>query len=130
MNPLPPGCFCYIAAPISNRYRVVEWDRMRQASTFAACLARHGVAVFCPAAHSTGLLAAASLTDPPMRLPRSWAFWRRHDLPILRAASILAVLCLPGWRSSRGVKAEIKEARRLHIPIVYISLKGGKLKCR
>ena len=36
----------------------------------------------------------------------------------LRAAD--EVLVLPGWQTSKGTKKEIKEAKRLKIPIVYI----------
>jgi hypothetical protein len=50
-------------------------------------------------------------------LPRTWDFWKTFDIDMLRHAEELHVVCLPGWKKSRGVRAEIREAKRLDIAL-------------
>lgn len=46
--------------------------------------------------------------------------WLGYDLKLLRHCDVLAVITLDGWEDSAGVKAEIDEAERLGVPIVYL----------
>jgi len=108
----------YVCGPLSSRNKIVQWQRCQAAGEYAAGLLRKGIPAFCPAAHSLGLIIAEQFHG--RTLPNPWAWWRRADLPILRACTELHVLMLPGWRKSVGVRAEILEARRLAIPIVYV----------
>ena len=43
--------------------------------------------------------------------------YRDFDFAILSICSSMTVLCLPGWKESRGVEAEVVEAKRLCLPI-------------
>lgn len=105
----------YVAGPIESTDRILQWQRVNAQCEYAAGLLRRGIPAFCPAAMSWGLIAAESFRG--RRLPNSWAWWKRADLPLLRAATELHVLCLPGYKKSKGVQAEIAEARRLGIPV-------------
>lgn len=49
-----------------------------------------------------------------------WLFWRRVDTEYLRVSRKLVVLMLPGWEVSVGVQAEIKLAKSMDLPIVYL----------
>lgn len=73
---------------------------------------RHHV-VYSPITHNHPI---AERTD----LPRTWDFWKLFDLPMLDLSESLFVLCLPGWKKSTGVTAEIEYAKSKNIPIVYM----------
>ena len=53
-------------------------------------------------------------------LPHNWEFWHKFDSEMLRCASEVWVLRLPGWETSAGVKAERAIAHELGIPIKEI----------
>ena len=114
--------FAYVAGPLSSRNKIIQWQRVQAASEYTAALLRRGIPAFCPAAHSLGLILAEQFRG--RTLPNSWAWWKRADLPILGMATEFHVLMLSGWRKSVGVRAEIAEAKRLGIKVVYVP-KGG-----
>ena len=111
----------YVGGPI-GKSSPLNIERMRIASAYAASLLRQGIPVFSPAAMGLGMIMAESSEGRTM--PRGFGFWRDTDFAILRACSELHVLMLPGWRKSVGVRAEIAEAKRLGIKVVYVP-KGG-----
>ena len=113
--------FAYVGSPISSRNKIIQWQRVQAASEYTAALLRRGIPAFCPAAHSLGLIVAEQFAG--RTLPNSWAWWKRADLPILGMATEFHVLMLSGWRKSVGVRAEIAEAKRLGIKVVYVSQK-------
>jgi hypothetical protein len=49
-------------------------------------------------------------------------FWMPIDLHLLEKCDEMHVLCLAGWRNSKGVKEEIDFCERKGIPIKYISI--------
>ncbi len=69
--------------------------------------------IFSPIVHCHPLAEA-------MDLPRDFEFWMHYNIGMMRHASYIYVLQLEGWENSKGVKAEIKFARTLDIPIKYI----------
>ncbi len=46
--------------------------------------------------------------------------WLKHDLEMLHHCTQVAVVKLEGWEESVGVQAEIAEAKKLDIPVVYL----------
>lgn len=46
--------------------------------------------------------------------------WIHHGIGMLLKADKMYVLCLPGWKESKGVALEIEFAQKENIPIVYI----------
>jgi hypothetical protein len=73
---------------------------------------RRGMHVFSPIAHTHPIAAHG--------LPGDWDFWQTYDRLMLSRCDELAVLCLPGWRESVGVRAEIDIATRLGLPARFI----------
>lgn len=72
-----------------------------------------GEIVFCPIAHSHPIELMFPSTE-------GQEFWMKQDLPILRCATKLKVLCTEGWEQSEGVATEIELAEELGIPTEYI----------
>ena len=73
---------------------------------------RDGLHVFSPIVHGYALEVHG--------LPGDWEFWQGYDRLMLSRCDELAVLCLPGWRESVGVRAEIDIAGRLGLPARFI----------
>lgn len=105
--------YCYLASPYSHKHRKVMERRYHQVVEVAAFLMANDKVIFCPIAHShpIGLV---------LDSPTDHAFWERQDMPLLVHASSVIVLCLDGWKESRGVQREIAIARDLGIPVDYM----------
>jgi hypothetical protein len=115
----------YISSPVTSKSKTQMWHRLYTAALYAVALLQNGKLVFSPAAHSVGLLTAASFSCT-MKLPMDLEFWLKFDLHILRTCDELHVLRMRGWKNSKGMRAEIKEAKRLGIKISYIDkIPGG-----
>ena len=100
----------YLAGPYShNDHLVVAW-RAHQHSVFLVECDRAGNDVYSPITHWHGVTRGRGLPDTPED-------WRRRSLFMLRLASELWILKLPGWETSEGTTIEIIEARRLGIII-------------
>lgn len=86
-----------------------------EASKCAAMLLRRGMNVFSPIAHShpIAIYGAIDAVDHD--------FWMRLDKAILDECDALLVVMMPGWRDSRGIKAEIEHAKESGKQIVFYS---------
>ncbi len=113
------GCIEYLASPYSHSSYRVRARRYREVVKTAAALIEQGRRVFCPIAHSHPIALAISESCAV-----DFDVWMAIDLPILRHASKLVVLKLPGWDVSRGVAKEIEVAQQLGIPIEYLEFNG------
>jgi hypothetical protein len=102
----------YLASPYSDPDPDVREFRYIGAAEAAGRLIKRGMIVYSPIVHGHPLAVWE-------RLPTDWAFWRRQQLPFLRASKEVIVLTLSGWDISIGVKAEIRMARRWGIPVRY-----------
>lgn len=105
----------YLACPYSSRMPWVREARYEQANRAAAWAMSQGHTVFSPISHSHPI---CGHLDEGMLL--SHDFWMSQDLPLLRKADALWVLCIAGWDTSRGVAREIQEAEANGIPIRYV----------
>jgi len=103
----------YLACPYSHPDPSVREARFHASNRAAAQLMGHGVIVFAPISHTHPIAMDGDL-------PKGWDFWERYDRAVLSCCWKVIVLCLPGWRESVGVQAEIKIAGELGIPIEYI----------
>jgi len=54
-------------------------------------------------------------------------FWMEKDRILLAACHIVVVAADPLWNTSKGVKMEIKLARKLHIPVLFCVEKEGRV---
>jgi len=104
----------YLASPYSHKDPKVREDRATKVALFAAQLLRKGMTVFCPIAHGKFIADRANT-------PGSWSFWKDQSIRLLQACDEAWVLCLPGWKESIGVQAEIRKAVDLGIPVYYLS---------
>lgn len=103
----------YLACPYSHPDPVVMAHRFDRVNRAAANLIEQGMVVYSPISHTHPIAVAGDLPD------KSWAFWEQFDRAYLNLSHQLIVLCLPGWKESVGVAAEIKIAGELGIPVVY-----------
>jgi hypothetical protein len=105
----------YLAAPYTHPDRVAMNDRAKMINILAGGLMKRGVHVFSPISHSHSIAQDCDL-------PANFEFWREYDEEILSKCSALLVYQISGWDSSVGVKAEIEIAKRLDIPVFYVSV--------
>lgn len=108
--------YCYLASPYSHPDPDVREERYLQACQAAGALMELGSIVLSPIAHSHPIEKHGIGRVMPGE------FWKRQDVPLLRHADELIVLCLDGWEESVGMRWEITMAHSLNIPIQYLSL--------
>jgi hypothetical protein len=53
-------------------------------------------------------------------LPRDYKFWEKMCEAFVGASKRLVLICLPGWKDSVGVTAELKLAKDLGLEIEYL----------
>ncbi len=103
----------YLATAYSHPDPAVMESRFDTACRVAGKLMADGVVVFSPIAHTHPIAVRCEL-------PRGWDFWIRYDREMLMAADKLVVVCMDGWRESKGIAGEIEIARELGIPVEYM----------
>lgn len=109
--------FVYLASPYSHPEAFVREQRFHDACKKAAQYLSKGVAVFSPIAHSHPIADYMAEADR-----MSFNLWMKADLPLLKNADELHILCIDGWRSSRGVTREVQFAEQLGIPVKQVFL--------
>src|SRR4051812_23388313 len=106
--------FVYLASPYTPTGTETIADRVAAACKYAAKLMNAGHSVFSPIVHSHYV---ADHLEEAKRLDHE--FWMQQDLAILRSASKMIVLRLPGWERSRGIAREIEAAKAVNIPTEF-----------
>ena len=102
----------YLASPYSHPDAAVREQRFHAACRAAAALLRAGRAVFSPVVHGHPLVAHG--------LPTDWPFWQQFGRAFLSRCDELVILTLDGWRESDGVREEVRLARDLGKPILFL----------
>lgn len=103
----------YIASPYSDPDPKVRARRFDAAVRHAGAVMRGGAVAFSPIVHGHPI-------SERVGLPRTWEFWEKQCVEMLRYADSLHVLKIPGWDKSKGVRAEITLAKALNIPIYAV----------
>ena len=103
----------YLAGPYSHPSKVVRLQRVVALDAKAAQLMEEGYLVFSPISHSHPISEHCGVDS------QDHDFWLRQDFWILELCDEMHILCLGGWRTSKGVDAEIVKANELGIPIVH-----------
>lgn len=103
----------YIASPYSSRDPEVMRERFEKVSKYAAHLMVEGWYVYCPIAHTHPMALYGGLNG-------DWSFWKPYDTYMMKLCEAVHVYQLPGWKTSKGVAAEIKIAKRLRLPVIYV----------
>lgn len=109
--------FIYLSSPYSHPEASVRDERFKAACKKAAQYASKGIAIFCPIAQSHPVADYMAEEDR-----MNFDLWMKLDLPLVRFADELHVLCIDGWRQSRGVTKEIEYANQLGIPVKQVYL--------
>lgn len=107
--------YIYLASPYSHPEASVRQERHLAACKKSAQYANKGIPHFSPIAQSHHV---ADHMAEEKRM--DFDLWMKLDLPLLRMASELHVLCIDGWRQSRGVTREIEYADQLGIPVKHV----------
>ena len=103
----------YLASPYSHPDPFVQEERYLKAAKVTAFLLKQNKWVYSPIVHNHELAKMAKLSQES-----SW--WRAYNFAILARCDLLYVLRIEGTDESVGVKEEIAEAARLHIPMEYL----------
>lgn len=93
----------YIASPYSHPDPAVRDARHLAVMSFTAKIMRQGQVPFSPIVHCHDIAIRFGL-------PGDFSFWQRYNFEMLRLATTLYILCLPGWEESIGVRAEFQYA--------------------
>lgn len=103
----------YLACPYSSPSDLERSMRFRNVNEACVTLMRTTKwNVFSPIGHSHPL--------HELGLDGDWHFWKRVDREYLKLSKRVVVLTLPGWDKSVGVTAEIKIAKKLKLPVLYM----------
>lgn len=106
----------YLACPYSHPDIAIRIARFEAANLAAAKLIEGGKHVFSPISHTHPIEMAAK-----GKLPMGWEYWAAYDERMIGYCDRLIVLAIEGWTKSTGVQAEIAIARRLGIPVDYLT---------
>lgn len=104
----------YLATPYT------DFDQGHEQAFIAACraaavLMKQGMFVYSPIAHSHPIAVHGGLD------PIDHKFWLNQDKAMLEDCVALLVVMMPGWRESRGIRAEIEYAEEMEKPICFLS---------
>ena len=101
----------YICSPYSHFDQRVREQRFEAVRAATLRLIRRGQVAFSPIVFSHQFADEVGTAFEP---------WEAFDLGMIGSASQVAVLMLPGWVESVGVQAELRHARRLGLPVVFL----------
>lgn len=110
----------YLASPYSDPDPAVRKARYEAALRVTGEMIQAGDKVFAPVVYSHQLAESGLRGD--------WEFWRDFDLAFLERCESFYVLALPGWRESRGVRAEAGYARMIGRPLLLLDATGRDMR--
>lgn len=112
----------YLASPYTHKEKKIKLQRAYDATEASVRLLNRNIHVFAPIPYNYHW--------EKFFVPGDWVFWEEFDKNFLRRCDGLIVLMLDGWDKSIGVTAEIKYAKKISLPICYVTLdevKSGDL---
>lgn len=104
----------YIASPFTHKDSAVEALRFAQVSRYAYKLLLSNIPAFSPIVYGYHFHSSYSH-------PGDHETWLAFNTAMLKICSRVHVYCLPGWRESKGIKAEIAQAEALNIPVSFVT---------
>jgi hypothetical protein len=108
----------YVASPYSDPDVSVQRDRYLETSYVVAQLMIQRLAVFSPIVHCHEIALRYNL-------PGDAKYWQEYNTSFLRRANALYIVCLPGWKHSKGVRQEVTLAQELNIPMRLVEPGGA-----
>jgi hypothetical protein len=110
----------YVASPYTNSLSEIENDRWAATARFVGELTKRGINAISPVVHSHPVKEVSNLKG-------TFETWGEFNLNLLKRCDALIVYAIAGWAVSKGVKAEIRFAQKINIPIYHIfSIEGLK----
>lgn len=106
------GTYIYLAGPYTHESGAVRMHRFEELTRKAGELMKDNQVVFSPITHGHTIARYCNV-------PTEFDWWQEQCLTMLEHSSKMIVLCLDGWRESKGVAAEIAHASDLSIPIEF-----------
>ncbi len=109
--------YLYLGQPYSapSHLKPLEDIRYRLGSYATAVGLVSGKSIYAPIVHCHDLA-------QKYNLPGHADFWKRYNFDMLTSSVGLVILPLSGWKNSKGLKHEIKLAKKLYIPITILDL--------
>ena len=104
----------YVAAPFTHREAKIREHRFQAVCRASALLMQSNICCFSPLSHSVPIVRHGKLDELDSD------FWQTMDIPFLECSDELLVLCLDGWKRSKGVLAEMFFALEHNKPITLI----------
>ena len=104
----------YVAAPYTHPSDDVRLLRVRQSALACRRMVLEGANPYSPLVHCDSIERLTGTTVP-------YDTWIRHCLAMLGKAQTFYILCLPGWKESKGLGIEKEFAMHHGIPIGYLN---------
>lgn len=111
----------YLASPYSHEDKDIRQMRFTTVCIVAAKLLNKGLLVFSPIAHTHWIAVYGQLETGFNR-------WRELDEAMIDRCTEMYVLCIQGWKESKGVQHEIQYANDIGLPVKYIDLSGNEIE--
>ena len=114
--------FCYIAQPYLHESGAVMDARAKSGNLAAAYLVSKGVHCHSPigASHAVNILARDRFGAE-----QTHDYWLTQDISmIMQCCNMMAILKLPGWEKSKGLREEMDLCERAHIPFAWVEWPG------
>lgn len=109
-NKILAPTFSYVASPYTHENRAILEARHAVTMAYTAYMLHNKKLVFSPIVHCHPTADFAKISN-------KFGFWKKYNFTMLKQASKLIVLELPGWKDSKGVGEEIAYAEGLGIKI-------------
>lgn len=103
----------YLGGPYSHLDSKIREERFQKLNICAGKLMNEGKIIYSP-------ISANHPISCILNLPTDWVYWEANCKAFLKCCSKIFILKLKGWRESVGVQAEIKIARDLGLPVIYL----------
>jgi len=105
----------YLASPYSHEDPAVREKRYHAAMEATARLINNGIHIISPIVHGHAMAEKHNMKG-------DFQFWNEYCIDMMLMCESILVLKLPGWQNSIGVTAEIKEARKHGIYVMYMDV--------
>lgn len=105
----------YVGSPYAHPNPSTVISRYDLVLTFTAELINtYGLVAYSPIVHNHILANRCNIKT-------GWDTWVKHDLKLLSVSEALVVYTIDGWKTSKGLKHEIKFAEVSNMPIYYVN---------
>jgi len=106
----------YLAAPYTSDNEEEISFRIKEINLFAGHLMSLNYIIYSP-------LSMFHTIAKDNNFPISADFYSQQNEEFIKWCDYLFILCLPKWEKSKGIKEEIKMARKYSKGIIYIKIK-------